>query len=914
MIEEPVSDVEIRSEGLSEPDEDAELVIVTNELEEHCYSKVKLKLFEQRRTRHAQDPEPDLPVELLHGWRIVSFLMSTNCRSFCGPFLDKPESSMREYWRNHSDALKNTTWLSKIKQQIVEKKTYERIGEIVGDVRRMLESCYLAFGPHHPVSKKGIKLEGVLEMKIGLLPRDLRERCSIDATRPSDIPRGRLKVEDGESMLIAIIRHERAVRGREQRFRAREGKKFEKEALAAAADMWDAKEVRDRLDEVQAMWEVPHIAHFLFLAQHALGFPEFTMYELERSLLYPQSSQLLHSLMTCLLTTGFKSVSSTASKPPMGYREWNEKLRNKLVTFYKMLNNHGMSKVFEDTGVEDEFFQIVGEANPFDKLNDKEEWCTFEDFTVRERVAIIKALCDQRLAKHKSVADYFVEGTYSGEDMRQLVLGCDLAGREYFYFPCLSNHDVRVYSVQQFPHKQAHDDCYQVAIRRVPRSPKAPTVKRRKKKPSIREEHVETKSRRRSAKQAAKAFVQDLESSEESCEEEFDEEVVVYNSDGCVFMTAGEQQHQPEFKIVAENLNQLRALIERLKGEAETKDKENNGDGSQETNDEQSKETHEFDETSDDTQMPNDESSNGADIDKAEPMLEEEEEEDEEEEEEEVEEEDLLLTQKLERAGHGQENDSRSAMSIPEEESSQDTNQMQPRRSSRAHKQTQRFAEMDDDHDDESMCGGHTGAGHPNHGISSVAIGTRRSSRRLENGTAMDRDGAKVDGLSLKRKADSVGRERITMKIMLPKEKKVNKKQPSNKRLIAQLESILEQFLPFEQGFAQNEARTRLKLYTEVHHPQMLVEEQKRKAEEDKTRRSKRIKDPWSTSSQYMDNEILYGDAAFDGISDSDDDDGKSKRPQPTRRSNRGHHAAQVSSEETGGADREWRCRDGERF
>lgn len=74
--------------------------------------------------------------------------------------------------------------------------------------------------------------------------------------------------------------------------------------------------------------------------------------------------------------------------------------------------------------------------------------------------------------------------------------------------------------------------------------------------------------------------------------------------------------------------------------------------------------------------------------------------------------------------------------------------------------------------------------------------------------------------------------------ITIPKDKKASaKKQPSNKLLISQLETILEQFLPFEQGFAQNESRTRLKLYTEVHHPQMLAEEQKRKAEEDKTRR-----------------------------------------------------------------------------
>lgn len=65
-----------------------------------------------------------------------------------------------------------------------------------------------------------------------------------------------------------------------------------------------------------------------------------------------------------------------------------------------------------------------------------------------------------------------------------------------------------------------------------------------------------------------------------------------------------------------------------------------------------------------------------------------------------------------------------------------------------------------------------------------------------------------------------------------------------------------------------------------------------------------------------MDNEILYGDAAFDGISDSDDEDTKSsKRPQPTRRSNRGHQASSASNhDDTEGVDKEWRCRDGERF
>lgn len=69
------------------------------------------------------------------------------------------------------------------------------------------------------------------------------------------------------------------------------------------------------------------------------------------------------------------------------------------------------------------------------------------------------------------------------------------------------------------------------------------------------------------------------------------------------------------------------------------------------------------------------------------------------------------------------------------------------------------------------------------------------------------------------------------------------------------------------------------------------------------------MKDPWSTSSQYMDNEILYGDSAFDCLSDSDEETA-AKRPQPTRRSTRNANGPEQEAEE----DREWKYRDGERF
>lgn len=301
-------------------------------------------------------------------------------------------------------------------------------------------------------------------------------------------------------------------------------------------------------------------------------------------------------------------------------------------------------------------------------------------------------------------------------------------------------------------------------------------AKKRKKKSSVREDHhIETKSKRRSAKQAVKALAQELDSSEDSLDEEYDEEVVVYNSDGCAFMNSGDQQHQLNFKIMAENVSQLRALIERLKGEAESRDKENNGaDVGHDLTDEHSKEaSREFDETSNDTQLPNDESSNGGN-DKADTMLE--------EAEDDVEEEDLLQTQILpERtasAGAGQESDSRSAMSMHEEESSQDTNHTQPRRSSRAHKQTQRFAEMTD-HDDDTMAApiaqtspsvqlNHSG------NAPTTPVNTRRSSRRLENGAVAaaataEKESPKVEPLTLRRRPDGTIRERITMKVSGPR-------------------------------------------------------------------------------------------------------------------------------------------------
>lgn len=50
-------------------------------------------------------------------------------------------------------------------------RVYQTITEFVADFRLMLENCYRFNGPDHLVSRRGQRLETVLEQKLALLSR-----------------------------------------------------------------------------------------------------------------------------------------------------------------------------------------------------------------------------------------------------------------------------------------------------------------------------------------------------------------------------------------------------------------------------------------------------------------------------------------------------------------------------------------------------------------------------------------------------------------------------------------------------------------------------------------------------------------------------------------------------------------------
>ncbi|EEC12511.1 bromodomain-containing protein, putative [Ixodes scapularis] len=402
---------------------------------------------QERRAARRPAPQPELPSlspELSAAHRLVEWMGSPVCRKYSAPFLEPMEAEQRPAY---AKVVRRPMCLSRVRASL-DADEYASITEVVRDLRLILENCYRFFGPSHCFSKKAQKLETVLEQKLALLPRELREKTTLEATTLDNRDvcaqragrRARLSnlLPSGESSaLLQLVKAEKAARAREERLKQREERKVEKEVAQQAAADWDNATFAEGLAQLSSFWEVPQVCQFLRVTQEPLQLPQAPMCELERMFLMPQKSSLLAVFMTCLLVAP-QHRPKVLVQPPMPYRVWAERLRNRLQVWYRTYHGSQRNglKVFEAHGIEEQFFTVLGDADPLDSKD-------YHDLTLHHRVWLFKALCDHKLGQHRRVQEWMAE--QEADSLRETLLGQDREGRTYLYFPCLCEQDLRIY-------------------------------------------------------------------------------------------------------------------------------------------------------------------------------------------------------------------------------------------------------------------------------------------------------------------------------------------------------------------------------------------------------------------------------------------------------------------------------------
>ncbi|XP_043790554.1 putative uncharacterized protein DDB_G0282133 isoform X2 [Apis laboriosa] len=190
-------------------------------------------------------------------------------------------------------------------------------------------------------------------------------------------------------------------------------------------------------NEMETMWEIPQIFHFLHLAKEALNIPHLSMYEMERMLLIPRASKQLANIMTSLLSSPM-TKAKLRKIPPMPYEFWTNILAYKMKSWFKIYEakHQNAIKVLETIGVEPEFWNVFPDA-PL--LNGKD----FEELTFKQKVWLLKTVCDTVMHTRKTVQEEIAKQPW--ENQFETVLGIDRYGARYIYFPQFLKSDLRIY-------------------------------------------------------------------------------------------------------------------------------------------------------------------------------------------------------------------------------------------------------------------------------------------------------------------------------------------------------------------------------------------------------------------------------------------------------------------------------------
>ncbi|KAJ8260566.1 hypothetical protein COCON_G00162890 [Conger conger] len=396
--------------------------------------------------------DEDLSYELQQAYRIFHGFLLEKHKAITAPFMQP----MNTEDHVDSDRVQPAMWFKRIEEKFINKE-YETITEFVADFRRMLENCYRINGVDHWISKQAQKLEIMLEQKLTLLSRALREKTSLavtskgrfgideekgigsTSTRRRSMPRNlsNLTMGASESIMVQALRLEEQQRAKDEKRQREQDKKEAEEASAKELDEWEQSLLAQASPwSIDKLWELPAIGHFLCLAQTALNLPEIVFFELERCLLMPRCSTFLAKVMTSLLCHPQRRAT-LHRRPTLLYRRWEAALRQKVLGWYRAMGRAGDPGVSaEQLGLCPQFFRVLGEVSPLEEK-------PFHLLPFNQRVWLLKGLCDFVYENQKEVQDAVLGQPI--HECRESILGYDGHDNAYIHFPHFCGADLRIY-------------------------------------------------------------------------------------------------------------------------------------------------------------------------------------------------------------------------------------------------------------------------------------------------------------------------------------------------------------------------------------------------------------------------------------------------------------------------------------
>ncbi|KAM8802472.1 putative bromodomain-containing protein 10 isoform 1-T1 [Rhynchonycteris naso] len=435
--------------------------------------------------------EQELNYELQQGYRILGEFLQEKHRGLTAPFLqplggvatgeeEKAEGQRSGVRGSRSFPQQPGQGMCLLKME--EKFTsgqYGGITEFVADFRLMLETCYRLHGVDHWISRQGQKLEMMLEQKLALLSRHLREKTTIavtsrgyygledekgtacTSTRRRSTPRSLVGLTSGvfESVMVQVLRQEEQLRAKEEKRLREQERKEAEEASQKEIEEWERKLLAQAAPtSMETMWEIPAIGHFLCLAQQILNLPEIVFYELERCLLMPQCNAFLSKIMTSLLSPPHRRPT-LHRRPSLPYRAWEAALRQKVQQWYTAVGQtENPDNCAEKLGLCPQFFKVLGEVNPLEEK-------PFHELPFYQKVWLLKGLCDFVYETQKEVQDAVLGQPI--HECREVILGYDYLENAYVHFPQFCGADVRIY--KQRPFQAPEFPIPPIKIQRVPR-------------------------------------------------------------------------------------------------------------------------------------------------------------------------------------------------------------------------------------------------------------------------------------------------------------------------------------------------------------------------------------------------------------------------------------------------------------